>query len=220
MADRVLSSLASSTTPITELLDETAQERQRHLRQNQEIIRLCSLKSIQARQLQDKMNQLERDNLDLRLALSRKDREAKISKDQSPSQNHYGLGRFSEGRNEKFKYPGRSRLLPLSTEESHTSQGLLPQSFSVLNTSYQQSLQESRRDHLKPSRYFGASQESPANRLSTLDRLLGAVEVKFRLDTESYKPTELLWLYMLIFWYYYVRHSKSYLVWQFEAKIR
>jgi len=212
MADRVLSSLAGSTTPITGLLDETAQERQRHLRQNQEIIRLCSLKSIQARQLQDKMNQLERDNLDLRLALSRKDREAKISKDQSPSQNHYGLSRFSEARNEKFKYPGRSHLSPLSTEESHTSQGLLPQSFSVLNTSYQQNLQESRREHSKPSRYFGASQESPANQSSTLDRLLGAVEVKFRLDTESYKPMELSWLYILIFWYYYVRHSKSYLV--------
>ncbi|KFH72733.1 hypothetical protein MVEG_03022 [Podila verticillata NRRL 6337] len=178
MDDRVLSSRAGSTTPIAGLLDEAAQERQRHLRQNQEIIRLCSLKSIQARQLQDKMNQLERDNLDLRLALSRKDREAKISKDQSPSQNLYGRSRFREVRNEEFEYPGRSHQSPLSTEESHTSQGLLPQSFSVLNSSCQQSLQESGKDRSKSSRCLSASQESPANRTATLDRLLGAVETQ------------------------------------------
>ncbi|KAG0329687.1 hypothetical protein BG004_002280 [Podila humilis] len=70
-------STGSTTSPFPELnsTNDPALERQRHQRQNQEIIRLCSLKSIQARQLQEKLSHLERDNLDLRLALGRKDRE-------------------------------------------------------------------------------------------------------------------------------------------------
>ncbi|KAF9353912.1 hypothetical protein BGX26_008334 [Mortierella sp. AD094] len=44
-------------------------ERQRHLRQNQEIIRLCALKSTQIRQSETKLSQLESENLELRTAL-------------------------------------------------------------------------------------------------------------------------------------------------------
>ncbi|KAF9997426.1 hypothetical protein BGZ79_008874 [Entomortierella chlamydospora] len=44
-------------------------ERQRHLRQNQEIIRLCALKSTQIRQSESKLSQLESENLELRTAL-------------------------------------------------------------------------------------------------------------------------------------------------------
>lgn len=178
MSGRAMSSLLGSTTPIVGPLDETAQERQRHLRQNQEIIRLCSLKSIQARQLQEKMSQLERDNLDLHLALSRKDREARISKSQSPSQCHCRPNRYNEVRTERFKYPGHSYQSPLSGE-SRASQDLLHLRFSGLSTSYQHSLHESR-SVSKSEKYFSAGQESPGPASLTLDRVLGAMEVVFR----------------------------------------
>ncbi|KAF9302468.1 hypothetical protein BGZ74_005317 [Mortierella antarctica] len=175
MSARATSALPGSTTSILGPLDETAQERQRHLRQNQEIIRLCSLKSIQARQLQEKMNQLERDNLDLRLALSRKDREARISKNQSPSQSHHRPNLYSEVGTESFKYPGHSYQSPLSGE-GRASQDLLHQRFSALNTSYQHSLHEPRKSLPNSGRYFSAGQDSPGLTSSTLDRVLGAVE--------------------------------------------
>ncbi|KAF9110322.1 hypothetical protein BGX27_006504 [Mortierella sp. AM989] len=46
-------------------------ERQRHLRQNQEIIRLCALRSTQIRQSETKLSQLENENLELRTTLRR-----------------------------------------------------------------------------------------------------------------------------------------------------
>jgi hypothetical protein len=46
-------------------------ERQRHLRQNQEIIRLCSLKSIQIRQSEARLSQLESENISLRATMNR-----------------------------------------------------------------------------------------------------------------------------------------------------
>ncbi|KAG0074344.1 hypothetical protein BGZ93_011016 [Podila epicladia] len=177
MSGRATSALPGSTTPILGPLDKTAQERQRHLRQNQEIIRLCSLKSIQARQLQEKMNQLERDNLDLRLALGRKDRDARISKNQYPSQDHYRPNRYRDDKIESFKCPGHSYQSPLSGE-GRDSKDLLHQRFSALNTSYQHSLQKPKTSLSTPGRYFSAGHGSPGPSSSTLDRVLGAVETQ------------------------------------------
>lgn len=50
-------------------------ERQRHLRQNQDIIRLLSLKSIQIRRSEAEISQLERTNLELTVALHRAQRD-------------------------------------------------------------------------------------------------------------------------------------------------
>ena len=50
-------------------------ERQRHLRQNQDIIRLVSLKSLQIRRSEEEISQLERTNLELTVALHRARRE-------------------------------------------------------------------------------------------------------------------------------------------------
>lgn len=50
-------------------------ERQRHLRQNQDIIRLLSLKSMQIRRSEAEISQLERTNLQLTVALHRAQRE-------------------------------------------------------------------------------------------------------------------------------------------------
>ncbi|KAG0034925.1 hypothetical protein BGZ82_005536 [Podila clonocystis] len=175
MSGRARSALPGFTTPAGGPLDETAHERQRHLRQNQEIIRLCSLKSIQARQLQEKINQVERDNLELRLALSRKDQAARISKNQSPGQSYYRPNLYSEVRTDRFKYPGHSYRSPLSGKDS-ASQDLLHQRFSALNTSYQHSLQEPRKRLTKSGRYFSAGKGPPGLISSTLDRVLGAVE--------------------------------------------
>ncbi|GJJ72607.1 hypothetical protein EMPS_04965 [Entomortierella parvispora] len=60
---------APSTTP--EVGDP---ERQRLLRQNQEIIRLCSLKSIQIRQSETRLSQLESENIGLRATVNKMQR--------------------------------------------------------------------------------------------------------------------------------------------------
>ncbi|KAF9421317.1 hypothetical protein BGZ94_008867 [Podila epigama] len=70
-------------------LDNQSQEKQRHLRQNQAIIRLCSLKSIQVRQLQEKTSQLERENLELQLELSKKSNAVSDNMQHSSSLNRY-----------------------------------------------------------------------------------------------------------------------------------
>ncbi|KAF9203940.1 hypothetical protein BGZ49_005879 [Haplosporangium sp. Z 27] len=66
------SSTSTSSThnpPSLANLSEHELERQRHLRQNQQIIRLCALRSTQIRQSETKLSQLEDENLELRSAL-------------------------------------------------------------------------------------------------------------------------------------------------------
>lgn len=59
-------------------------ERQRHLRQNQEIIRLCTLRSVQIRQSEAKLSELEDENLELRTALRHANRQLDANIDRLP----------------------------------------------------------------------------------------------------------------------------------------
>lgn len=70
------SAITPSTAPsITVAVDNM--ERQRLLRQNQEIIRLCSLKSIQIRQSETRLSELESENVGLRATLNKVQRQMK-----------------------------------------------------------------------------------------------------------------------------------------------
>lgn len=64
-------------------------ERQRHLRQNQDIIRLLSLKSIQIRRSDAEISQLERTNLELTVALQRAQRELEEKSTANTASLHY-----------------------------------------------------------------------------------------------------------------------------------
>ncbi|KAF9332779.1 hypothetical protein BGZ91_011567 [Linnemannia elongata] len=64
-------------------------ERQRHLRQNQDIIRLLSLKSIQIRRSDAEISQLERTNLELTVALHRAQRELQEKSVANTASLHY-----------------------------------------------------------------------------------------------------------------------------------
>ncbi|KAG0058206.1 hypothetical protein BGZ89_001473 [Linnemannia elongata] len=64
-------------------------ERQRHLRQNQDIIRLLSLKSIQIRRSDAEISQLERTNLELIVALHRAQRELQEKSTANTASLHY-----------------------------------------------------------------------------------------------------------------------------------
>ncbi|KAK5815357.1 hypothetical protein F5H01DRAFT_345602 [Linnemannia elongata] len=64
-------------------------ERQRHLRQNQDIIRLLSLKSIQIRRSDAEISQLERTNLELTVALHRAQRELEEKSTANTASLHY-----------------------------------------------------------------------------------------------------------------------------------
>ncbi|KAK3808574.1 MAG: hypothetical protein J3Q66DRAFT_417127 [Benniella sp.] len=79
------SSSAPSHEPPTSAYLGDDFERQRHQRQNQEIIRLCALKSIQIRQSEAKLSELENENLDLRTALRNAKRKLETNIDKPPS---------------------------------------------------------------------------------------------------------------------------------------
>jgi hypothetical protein len=79
------SSSAPSHKPPTSAYLRDDFERQRHQRQNQEIIRLCALKSIQIRQSEAKLSELENENLDLRTALRNAKRKLETNIDKPPS---------------------------------------------------------------------------------------------------------------------------------------
>jgi len=71
------SALASTHTrsSLTAPPDVGSLERQRLLRQNQEITRLCSLKSIQIRQSETRLSQLESENIGLRATVNKMQRQ-------------------------------------------------------------------------------------------------------------------------------------------------